>query len=352
MDSSSSTSNSDVPFWSKEGFPWAGTAAVLIILAIEWVFYHPLWSVRAGRHHADRIVAAKVHYVQETPPADMLLLGDSSVSTALDAAYLSRRYPGVNFVNLGLVGSTSMAGTYFMAARYLENHPPPKAAFIMFSPLTLNYDVGELIWNRRLMRFFHRPAEIFAYAPFCGLDAACRAMLHNLLPSSEWSDFFWNFPREDLKTWTDIQTSWTENGEFYPQLVATRGFTPVTENEPFHQRDFRLSVSPINQHFLDQLIRELQGLEVEVYFAFPPLPESRYQLLQADQQALRSWSDYLDSLKTQGVLAWPMPAWFPDKDFGSLYHLKESATPAFNQQHAAGIQDIVEGWMAPASVEE
>ncbi len=334
MESSSSTSN------SKAEIPWAGLVALALILIFEHGLYRPEWSVQAGRHHADRLVASKLLLVDEAPAADYLLLGDSAVSIDLDAGLLTEHFKPSTFLNLGLVGSTSVVGTCFILDRYLEHHPPPRAAFLMFSPLALNYQGGEIVYLGRLTRYFKRSSEIRAYSPL-GADAVARGLLHKLIPSSEWNEFFWNFPRHDLKSWADFQRWWRQNAAFYPAVRATRGFTPVTENGHFDQRDFTLHLTRLNQLALEALIARLQSQGVEIYFAFPPIPEGSYRVSRQNSATVASQEALLRELESRGVKRFPVPESGPDEWFGSVYHLREDATPEFNRRLARELEKLL-----------
>ena len=304
-----------------------------VIVLVEGFVYQPLWNVRAGREHADRIIAAKVLYVDEAPAADCLFLGDSSVSCGVDAAYLTQHFaeqsPPRTFLNLGLVGSASVGGSLFMLERYLSTHPPPRVVVLMFSPLGLNYTAEDIGKVGRIQRSFHRPDEIYAYRGL-GSDVVAQAVLSEAVPSSILNDFFFNFPRPSMPGAREAAFQWEENGKFYPAMVSRRGFTPVTDRDAFHERSFYLEESAINRAFLKQLVAELRQRGVKVYFDFPPVPDGPYQVMRSQKGTMKSHQRFFAELREMGVERLGSPQSMPDQDFGSLYHLKEARTRDFN----------------------
>lgn len=326
MDRPSTTFSSDPP--------WGGLAAIAIIILIEWVLYPSAnLGVLAGRGYGDRIVASKLRYAREAPTSDYLILGDSTASVNWNARYLTdtvrRNGRPTSWLNLGLVGSTSVAGADFILTRYLEHHPKPAGVVLTLSPITINYRAPALLIPGRLVRFFNRPAEIRAYS-LLGHHAVCRALLYRLVPSSEWNDFFEDFPRENLHGPSDLLRFLRTNARFYEQMTERRGFTPVTDQEPLPQISLKLVENNFNRLALRVLFEHLQRLDLEVYFAFATLPEGPYQATRQDPEAAASLDRFLAELKRQGVTIVPIPPSLPDRCFGSITHLKEAETPAYN----------------------
>jgi hypothetical protein len=331
--------------FERSEVPWGGLAAIAVIALVELVVYQPLWNVLAGRHYADRIVAGKLLYLADSPASDYLLLGDSSVSTNIDAEFLTRHFATaarpMTFLNLGLIGSTSTAGNYFVLERYLETHPKPKAVFLVVSPTALSYPAAQIARVGRLPRFFLSTREIAAYS-FFGSDVVCQAVLRKLIASSQWNDFFWSFPREDLCGMATFVRHWKENRDFYSALVARRGFTPVTDRERFDALNPELRLTWINRHFLDLLLRRLQSLDVDVYFSFPSVPRSVLRKLRDNPRQREAREAFYAGLEARGVKRLPLPESLPDDRFGSLYHLKEVSTPDFNRDLAERLATVLD----------
>lgn len=318
--------------------PWGGLAAIAIILLVEWIFYPAAnLGVLAGRGYGDRILAAKLRYAGEAPSSDYLILGDSTVSVNMDAQLLTdtvrRNGAPTSWLNLGLLGSASVASADFILTRYLEHHPKPTGVLLVFSPLSLNCRVPDLLIPGHLVRYFNRPSEIKAYSVM-GLGPVCRALLYRLVPSSEWNDFFEDFPREDLSGPIAVWRQWQWNSRFYPEMVGRRGFTPITDHEPFPRPQFKLLEHTFNRAALRALLDHAQGLGIEVYFAFPTLPDSVYRQVRRDPEAAASLDAFVADLSRRGVRIVPIPPSLPDEWFGSVTHLKEATTTAYNVELA------------------
>jgi hypothetical protein len=69
---------------------------------------------------------------------DVVFLGDSTCFTGIDPLKLS----GLRAYNLGSQGSLGPVGTLITAKAYFENHPPPRAFVVCFSPFRFEASTG------------------------------------------------------------------------------------------------------------------------------------------------------------------------------------------------------------------
>lgn len=340
MERASSTSS------FRKNVPWGALAFAIVVFCVECFLGQPKWVMRAGRESSDHMVAGKALYVEKAPQADFIFLGDSTVTTQIDARYLTEEFARqgvpVTFLNLGLVGSTSFTGSSFLLARYLDHHPPPRQAMIMVSPYTMGELEVTFRMAGRLSRFFHKPDELVAEARL-GVDSAARSLLHALFPSSLWNNMFESVPRRDLKNWRDLVARWERADSVYRSISENRGFSPVTENQELYQRDLSVELSPWNREAMVSLIQQLQEQGIKVYFSFPPVPHGPYLEFRRNEKAVASHEAFLKELQQMGVEHLPLPESLPDEWWGSLYHLTEANTHHYNRLVA---KRLLEAWPA------
>ena len=319
--------------FSFKEIPWAGLVAMLCILVFEHGVYQPEWDLRAGRIFSNKLVAAKLLWLEQAPPAEFVFLGDSTVTTQINAGYLtensSLRGQSHRFVNLGLVGSASVLGSSFLLERYLENHPPPKFVVLSYSPLTLSQ--GASASEERLSRFFHRPEELRELSEL-DVDVAARSLLRALVPSSMWNSFFSKFPRKNLKSVEEVRGHWREAERVLTSVRRDRGFCGVTEQQRFERRDWRVHLNSWNREALKTLVTRLKALDARVYFFFPPVPRTVYQEIQGSQEILQNHQIFIGEMESLGAEILPFPRQLPDEWFGSVYHLSEKNTTPYNER--------------------
>jgi hypothetical protein len=115
----------------------------------------------------------------------------------------------------------------------------------------------------------------------------------------------------------------------------------VNDQDGIHPGDFRLDLSAVNRLFFFALLEKLEAMDVKVYFSFAVMPETLYRKMKAEAGVEESLKAFYRELEASGVQRLPLPDYLPDTAFGSLVHLKEAATPAFNQQLARDLEKLL-----------
>lgn len=259
---------------------------------------------------------------------ELVVLGDSCAVAGVDP----RQLP-MPALNLALGGGTAMEA-YYVLARYVEEHPPPKTVVLSLSP----YHFQESLFWERLTRYhFLRAAEqheaLAALADFPAPPLVNEATQAIVLPSL-WDALLYRawFPSKYSNSVIEARAIGRrrENEVFVRDVVAQRGYKAFgararnDESNGIEKRPDQFVVAGVLDHYMDRLLALAADREIAVRFYVMPYNEASWGIAEHERAAyIAGYHAHLASLAERSprfrVLnaLWMLPA----DHFGDSSHV-------------------------------
>lgn len=302
----------------------------------DFVFFLTLafcfeWGICHFNHMPD--YALKKELIEtERIEADVLFLGDSSVTSNVDAALFEER-TRLTMYGLGTLRWLGVPSYYLLLQDYLKHQPAPRYLVLMMTPSVWSQDFGnycvyfEAYFNRSLLLFeiLGRGLSPVLFFHYAVLD---------WLPSIRYRSYLQDIPFPKRRALLEQEAMHMRNARV--SLIRQKGTSLMDKGRHTVKCSPIIAtyeVNPVHQHYLQKILDLARARGIRVFYVATPFARECYNETQATELRLihdeiLSRNPGLESISVSELA-------IPKENFSNTsFHLHREAARVFTEKLA------------------